>query len=147
MNNFRPISLCNVIYKVITKIIANRFKNHMDFMIAPQQCSFVSGRKIFDNVVIRSMKTKKVGKGIMVLEVDLEKAYDLVRTFLGIQDTLLEIGLTNSFTNLIMECVTSCHMKIILNAEMTNGFNISRGSRQGNLSPYLCVFREVGAYY
>ena len=44
MGDFRPISLCNVIYKLITKIIVNRIKPFMFTIISPNQCSFVLGR-------------------------------------------------------------------------------------------------------
>ena len=47
LKDFRPISLCNVIYKIITKIIANRLKRHMDFLVSPAQCSFVPRRQSF----------------------------------------------------------------------------------------------------
>jgi len=39
--DFRPISLCNVVYKIVTKVITNRFKGVMPLVIAPNQCSFV----------------------------------------------------------------------------------------------------------
>ena len=60
----RPISLCNVIYKVITKVIANRLRPCLSHLIAPNQCSFVPNRHSSDNIVItqaiiHSMKKKK----------------------------------------------------------------------------------------
>lgn len=47
-----PISLCNVIYKVITKIIAGRMKSFMSHIISPNQCSFVPGRHSSDNFIV-----------------------------------------------------------------------------------------------
>lgn len=81
INQFRPIALCNVIYKAITKIIANRLKPALDKIISPTQCSFIPGRHSSDNViiaqeVIRSMANKKGKKGFMAIKVDLEKACD-----------------------------------------------------------------------
>ena len=81
IRDFRPISLCNVIYKLVTKIIVNRIKTHMPTIISPNQCSFVPGRHSSDNIivaqeVIHSMKTMKGKKGFMAIKIDLEKAYD-----------------------------------------------------------------------
>lgn len=50
--HFRPISLCNVSYKAITKLMTTRLKGLMQEVIGPQQSSFVPGRQITDNVII-----------------------------------------------------------------------------------------------
>lgn len=79
---FRPIALCNVCYKIITKILSNRLRLIMDKTVGAHQCSFIAGRQSSDNVilaqeVIHSMRTKrKGGVGWMMMKVDLEKAYD-----------------------------------------------------------------------
>ena len=78
VKHFRPISLCNVIYKTITKTLVNRLKNILPDIIAPTQCNFVPGRQISDNIVIfqeviHSMQGKRAGKGMMVVKIDLEK--------------------------------------------------------------------------
>jgi hypothetical protein len=53
VNEFRPISLCNVIYKVISKCIVSRLKGIMETVISENQGAFVGGRQIiFDNVMV-----------------------------------------------------------------------------------------------
>lgn len=52
VNHFKPISICNVSYKVITKLMTNRLKHLMKHVISPQHSNFVSGRQITDNVII-----------------------------------------------------------------------------------------------
>jgi len=49
---YRPISLCTVAYKTISKIVANRLQALMPILIGPQQTSFVPSRHIIDNIVI-----------------------------------------------------------------------------------------------
>ncbi|WCJ19530.1 hypothetical protein M5689_001816 [Euphorbia peplus] len=80
LSQYRPISLCNVIYKIITKIIANRFKLLFPEIIAPTQSSFVPGRQIVDNIivaqeVIHSMRIRKGKQGLVAIKIDMEKNY------------------------------------------------------------------------
>jgi len=76
---FRPISLCNVILKIITKVMANYLKPLMSGIISPEQTRLVKGRQILDGIIlthemIHSLKqTKSPG---MLIKVDLVKAYD-----------------------------------------------------------------------
>src|ERR1044072_5914040 len=77
----RPISLCNVAYKVITKVLVNRFRPLLDDLIGPLQGSFIPGRGTKDNIVLaqevmHTLHTHKKGGGLVALKIDLEKAYD-----------------------------------------------------------------------
>ena len=81
LNNYRPISLCNSIYKVISKIIVSRIRPFIGKLIAPVQTAFVPGRKVIDNVLISqelffALDRKKSKEGYIAIKVDLEKAYD-----------------------------------------------------------------------
>lgn len=84
INQFRPISLCNVLFKTITKMMVIRMKRVIAKLIGPAQSSFIPGRLSIDNIVVvqeavHSMRRKKGRKGWMLLKLDLEKAYDRIR--------------------------------------------------------------------
>ncbi|WCJ44200.1 RNA-directed DNA polymerase (reverse transcriptase)-related family protein [Euphorbia peplus] len=143
-SELRPISLCNVSYKIITKIIANRLKPLMPSMVLPHQTSFVVGRNITDNIIIaqeaiHSMRNKTGRNGWMALKVDLEKAYDRLNwDFLD--DTLQEAGIPQRLSKLIMFCVSSSSLQVLWNGTPTEPIFPTRGIRQGDpLSPYLFV--------
>ncbi|KAH1114363.1 hypothetical protein J1N35_007741 [Gossypium stocksii] len=72
-----------VMYKLVMKVIANRFKVVFPGFISPEQAGFIVGRSIFDNViiaqeVIHSMRSKKASRNWMAIKLDLEKAYDRI---------------------------------------------------------------------
>ena len=141
---FRPIGLCNVIYKIVTKAIVNRIKPLLPVVTSCTQTSFIPGRQITDNIVIvqevlHTMKRKQSGKGYMTIKIDFEKAYDRLKWDF-IRNTLEEMNFPIRMVEVIMECITSPTMRVLWNGEPSEVFQPSRGIRQGDpLSPYLFV--------
>ncbi|KAL8106994.1 hypothetical protein AgCh_023701 [Apium graveolens] len=84
LTELRPIALCNVVMKIITKVIANRLKRVLDTVISSSQSAFLPDRLISDNIMVsfeimHYLKRKKFGReGFMPLKLDMSKAYDRV---------------------------------------------------------------------
>jgi hypothetical protein len=81
VHHFRPISLINFNYKIISKILSNRLKPILHKIISPSQFAFLKRRSIHDNIILahevfHSMKQKKGNGGLMALKLDMQKAFD-----------------------------------------------------------------------
>lgn len=136
VEHYRPISLCNVTYKIISKILANRLRPFLNSFISPFQLAFVKGRNIHDNNIasheIMNYLHKKKGKiGYMAIKVDLAKAFDKVEWSLLIC-ILNNIGFCSKFTGWIMECISTSSLSFLVNGSPFGLLKPSRGIRQGD---------------
>lgn len=83
MRDFRPIACCNVLYKVVSKILANRLKLLLPSIITENQTAFVKGRLLMENVLLASELVKDYHKDSVsprcVMKIDISKAFDSVQ--------------------------------------------------------------------
>lgn len=129
-------------YKITSKIIANRMKGVLSDYISIEHHGFLKGRSIHEDVataqeVIHSIHTDNIEA--MIMKVDLYKAYDSV-DWSFIQKLLLKIGFSMKNIWWVMACVTGFNFAVIINGKPTKFFKAERGLRQGcTLSPLLFI--------
>jgi hypothetical protein len=155
VTQFRPISLCNMIYKIISKLLAARLKTILPEVISPMQSPFVPGRLITDNVLVayecvHAIKNKISGvNGYCAVKLDMHKAYDRVE-WIFLENMMRRLGFTERWITLMMACVSSVRYQVRFNSKDTNMFSPTRGLRQGDLSLLICSFyvrRDYLAYF
>ena len=120
MKDNKLIALCNVNYKIMAKVLANRLKKLLPRIISHEQAAFVSGRSITDNILvafelIHHMKRKNKGKhGEVTFKIDIIKAYDKIDWgfLIGI---MLKLGFDNRWVDLMMLCVSTVRYNVLVN--------------------------------
>ena len=139
VRNYRPITLLNTIYKVLTRVITNRISTILRRTISPTQ-SALPDRYIGHNVrllcdLIDYVKAQKIECGI--LQLDQEKAFDMVsHQFLFL--TMEKMGFSRSFINWVRNIYNNAHSRIKINGYLSEPIKLERGVRQGDpLSPLL----------
>lgn len=132
-DDFRPISLCNYLYKIISKIIANRLKKILSLHISKEQFRFLEGHQTHEAIGVvqeglHSIKSKHL-HGVF-LKIDLSKAFDSVN-WLYIRLLLTHLGFHIDFIRWVMSCMTLVSFAILINGAALPFFFAERGIQQG----------------
>jgi hypothetical protein len=142
IKNWRPISILNVDYKIITKILASRLKPILPKIIHSDQCGYVLDRLIGENIrivddLITYCKTEEIG-GLLVF-LDFEKAFDSL-DWDFIRHTLEQFGAGPNFRKWIDILYNNINSSVSNNGVISKSFNLKRGIRQGcPISAYIFI--------
>jgi hypothetical protein len=132
LGQFRLISLCNVLYKITSKVVANRLKVLLPEVIFEEQSAFIPGRLITDDIIaayqcLHTMKKKMPqNERCCALKLDMKKAYDRVE-WSYLQAMMLRLGFHRSWVDMVLRLVTSVSFSVLFNGDRLDSFTLSRG--------------------
>ena len=139
---WRPITLLNVDYKLVSKVLCNRLRRVMVELIGPEQACAVPGRSVQDQLhLIRSLSeyVNEIGSPCGLVNLDQAKAFDRV-SHRYLFRVLERFGLGPTFRHWVRTLYESATTRILVNGTVTKAFPLGRSVRQGcGLSPLLYV--------
>ena len=124
--------MCNILYKIISKTLANRLKKHLSAIIGENQSAFVPGRLIFDNAMVAYetvyyLKNKRVGgKNHIAVKLDMSKACDRVE-WGYLECVMSKLGFSPKWIRLVMTCVHTVTYLVVINGSPSGHIIPSRG--------------------
>ncbi|GKU95494.1 hypothetical protein SLEP1_g8850 [Rubroshorea leprosula] len=147
IEEYKPISLIGVMYKVVAKLLVSRLCKVMHKIIGEQHMAFINGRQLVDGVVIANEvidEAKRKRKKSFVFKVNFEKAYDKV-CWKFIDYMLDRMAFSGTWRRWIQECLQLSMVSILINGSLTRQFPVTKGIRQGDpLSPFLFLIVAEG---
>jgi len=145
--DFRPISLVSSVYKILSKVLANRLRLVVGNVVSDSQSAFIKGRQILDEILIANElvdDSKCTKKDLLLFKVDFEKAYDSVN-WGYLEEVMAKMNFPRVWRSWIMECVTTATTSVLVNGCPIDEFNFERGLRQGDpLSSFLFLLAAEG---
>ncbi|KAJ4758242.1 RNA-directed DNA polymerase (reverse transcriptase)-related family protein [Rhynchospora pubera] len=144
VSDYRPISVCNFLYKVISKLLANRMKSVIGKLILPNQTAFTPGRDKSENIimlreVMHSFRKRSFNQHAFAFKCDLSKAFDRME-WNFVESVLVSYGFLGDYIQWISSCITSAQFRILFSGRADGFIKPTRGLRQGcTMSPYLFI--------
>lgn len=144
MKEFRPISCLNTVYKLISRVLADRLKQHLPVLIAPNQSAFVKDKPLLENVLLASeiliSYHKESSPPRITLKVNISKAFDSV-IWDFVLSVLQEYGALSVFIHWIKACICSPSFSISINGVTSGCFKIQTVSDKVIHYPLHCLLR------
>lgn len=114
---FRPITLCQTIYKITAKILVNRLKGILPCLISEEQAAFVHGRSIsahclLGQEIMHKFKASKSNSGWLAMKVDMEQAYDKM-SWRALKLVLARMGFPTRFRAWVLNCICDPQFSIL----------------------------------
>ena len=136
-------------YKIFSKVLANRLKRISPKIITEHQSAFTKSRLISDNILValesfHNMQKHTGKNAFMAVKLDMSKTYDRVE-WPYLEVVMMKIGFTDQWVELIMLYITSISYSILVNGEPKGMIHPSRGIRRGEpLSSFLVLLYTEG---
>ena len=144
IENYRPITLLNTDYKLLTKTLSLQLVESINPMIHKDQASFIPGRSIFNHIRLTKIMiqyAEAMEQNGAILALDQEKAYDrLTHNYLW--KTLETFELPAHFIKTVKALYETAETKVIINGIISEPYTVKRGVRQGD--PISCFLFNLG---
>jgi hypothetical protein len=155
IENYRPITLLNTDYKLMTKALALQMIDSVKSMIHKDQAGFIPGRSIFNHIRLTKIMIQYaeiMEQNGAIIALDQEKAYDRI-THEYLWKTMEAFNMPEYFRNTIKALYKSAETKVVINGVSSEPFSVTRGVRQGDpisyflfdiaIEPLACVIRNA----
>ena len=134
MKEYRPIACCNLIYKVISKVLARRLKVILPDAIEHDQTAFIKGRLLVEKILLAlelvNGYQRSTNSNRATVKFDISKAFDTVK-WIFITSVLKAMGLPSQFILWIKVCISTAAFSMLVNGSLEGFFTSAMGIRQG----------------
>ncbi|KAL9689689.1 hypothetical protein QQ045_010078 [Rhodiola kirilowii] len=143
IDHLRPISLCNVVHKLLSGLLNTRLARILPSIISQEQAGFMSGRGTIESVTLAHDLTCHINNGgaggNVVMKIDMAKAYDRV-SWLFLHRMMRALGFGSQWCDLVYRTISGCFYSVLWDGTAYGRFKSNRGVRQGDpLSPSLFI--------